>query len=380
MFTVQDVDFATFEREAEENGVELPLEQTEIWAKFQGDVPGRTPWKNLVVKSSDAAKSTCALVSFIEYETHGYRYLRAVHGPIYVGVACVEAERAQNSADATHSLNPSTSPNSSTSLSPAVSSPHSLVNPAWEREILAAISAFVKKTHPKVVFMRLAVQHYFSAECASLCYPVLSTRPYDSTVIIDLRGTTDDVLSRMKRRGRRDVNKALRESPAVCADETEQAAASFVEYYSVMEDTAQRDGFVPAPQGDFERMLAFLGPEHCRVYAARVDGQLVAWSIVTIQHTRATRYYAAMCTSAMRDFVSDLLVFYELCELPKRGVIDYDLMGIGSSFNESLLGLNPFKTKFSQDVVSVAPDADIPLRQVFYRCLRVAKWLRSFKK
>ena len=78
-------------------------------------------------------------------------------------------------------------------------------------------------------------------------FPVLSTVPYNETVYVDLTGGDEAVLTRMKKRGRRDVRKALRESPAACADETAQAMADFSEYYEVMVDTAHRDGFSPAP-------------------------------------------------------------------------------------------------------------------------------------
>mgnify|MGYP000402845808 CR=1 FL=1 len=62
-------------------------------------------------------------------------------------------------------------------------------------------------------------------------FPVLSTVPYNETVYVDITGGDEAILTRMKKRGRRDVRKALRESPAVCADETAQAMADFSEYY-----------------------------------------------------------------------------------------------------------------------------------------------------
>ena len=54
------------------------------------------------------------------------------------------------------------------------------------------------------------------------------------TVVIDVTGGDEEILSRMKPRGRRDVRKALREAPVTCADETEQATADFSEYYAIM--------------------------------------------------------------------------------------------------------------------------------------------------
>ncbi|WP_124054538.1 lipid II:glycine glycyltransferase FemX [Arcanobacterium ihumii] len=329
MLTVSAVDFSTFENEAKAHQVSLPLEQTEIWAKYQATVPGREAWKNLVIKDGS---NLLALVSFMDYETHGYHFLRASHAPVWV-VDCTEQH---------------------------------------EKEVLNAVKDFVKKEFPKAVFMRMAVEHK-----SSLTQPVLSTRPYDATVVIDLAGGEDDVFSRMKKRGRRDVRKALRECPAICADETEQASQSFDEYYPVMQDTGRRDHFVPAPQKDFEQMLRMLGPNHCRLYAARIDGVVVSWSIVTINDMRATRYYAAMATEVMRNHVSEVLVFHEILDLQKCGLVDYDLMGIGSDFAPSLLGLNEFKTKFIDRVVDVAPDRDVPVNTAFYKALQLMKKVKG---
>ncbi len=124
-------------------------------------------------------------------------------------------------------------------------------------------------------------------------------------VVVDLSGGEEAIFSRMKPRGRRDVRKALRECPASMADETDLAAASFGEYHKIMCDTAARDGFVPAPCSYYANMMRVLGPDHCRVYAARIDGELVGWSLVTISGSVATRYYAATVSGAGRLHVAD---------------------------------------------------------------------------
>ena len=211
------------------------------------------------------------------------------------------------------------------------------------------------------------------------CEPVLSTCPYNQTLVIDVTGTEDDVLARMKPRGRRDVRKALRESPAVCADETELALKSFEEHYDVMRETGERDGFTPAPCSDYEDMISILGPEHCRVYAGRIDGRVVTWSIVTINGAHAVRYYGASRSETMRQHVTDKLVLFECNDLrDNKGVLDYDMMGIGNDFAPSLMGLNEFKTKFAKNgIVDVAPDRDLPLKKGFYKALCAVKKLRN---
>jgi D-aspartate ligase len=299
----------------------IPIEQTSAWLDYEATIPGRTPWGYVALRREG---HTLAVACFADYETHGYHFLRGHHAPVWAD--------EPSEAD--------------------------------EAEALEALSSYVRAKDRKQVFVRLSVMHDLPA-----CRPTLSTLPYDQTVVIDVTGGDDEILARMKPRGRRDVRKALRESKVECADETERAGESFAEYYEVMRETGERDGFTPAPISDYEDMLRILGPERCRVFAGRLDGRVVTWSIVTISKTRAVRYYGASLNETMRQHVTDKLVYFECCELGRLGCLDYDMMAIGSDFQPKLLGLNEFKTKFAKQVTPVAPDRDLPLRKTFYASL-----------
>lgn len=327
---LRELDLNEMERRATEAGLVLPIEQTPEWARLERTIPGKTSWGSLeLVKDGE----TVGFVSLFDYLTHGYHYLRSVHGPVWL----VEP------------------------------------TPELEQEFIDALKAYVKAHDRKQVFCRLAVM----AELEST-RPTLSTLPYNQTVVIDLSGNGDEeaILSRMKPRGRRDVRKSLRETPATYADETAIAAASFDEYYDVMIDTAQRDGFACAPQTNYENMISILGPEHCRVFAGRVDGKVVSWSIITVNGTHAVRYYGASKTDVPgRNRITDALVLFEAKTLSAEGKLTFDLMGIGNDFAPSLKGLNEFKCKFSKDIVDVAPDRDIPLHPVAYASLVKARKL-----
>ena len=180
--------------EAEKAGITLPIEQTKVWSGFQADIDGRTPWGDYLIKRDG---ELVAVISFIDFETHGYHYLRSMHGPAWVAKP-TEAE---------------------------------------EREVVDAIVDTVKKADKSIAFLRIDTWFADGTE------KVLSTVPYDQTVVIDITGGDDEILARMKRRGRRDVRKSLRECPAEVADETDKALTDFSEYYDVMVETGQRDGF-----------------------------------------------------------------------------------------------------------------------------------------
>ena len=328
MITLDKVDGLTLEAEAAKAGITLPIEQTKVWSDFQADIDGRTPWGDFLIRRDG---TLVAVISFTDYETHGYHYLRSVHGPAWAAKP-TEAE---------------------------------------EREVIEAIAAMVRRADGKVAFLR--IDTWFEAGT----HPVLSTVPYDFTVVIDVTGGDEAILGRMKRRGRRDVRKSLRECPAEVADETAQALDDFSEYYDVMVETGERDGFRPAPMSDYSDMIKALGAEHCRVFAARIEGRVVAWSIVTVNGTRAVRYYAGMRNEVMRLHVTDKLLYSECCILGAQGITDYDLMGIGSDFAPSLKGLNEFKTKFTEEVTPVPPARDVPIKKAFYWALTTAQSLRK---
>ncbi|QSY57669.1 GNAT family N-acetyltransferase [Bifidobacterium imperatoris] len=327
MLTVARTSFQEIEEEAAGCDIVLPIEQSARWAHYQNTIEGRRLWGPLMVLDGDVP---VAMLSLIEYRTHGYRYLRSMHGPVWTV----------------------------------------LPNPALERSVVGSLASFVRHEDPGIVFLRLDTWSSAGA------LPVLSTVPYDWTVVIDVTGGDEAILSRMKRRGRRDVRKALRECPASVADETGPAMSDFSEYYDVMLETGERDGFKPAPLKDYLDMIEALGPEHCRVFAARIDGRVVAWSIVTVNDTCAVRYYAAMRDSAMRLHVTDRLLYAECCMLGGQGVTDYDLMGIGSDFAPSLKGLNEFKTKFTEETTPVAPARDVPIHRGFYAGLKTLQSIR----
>lgn len=330
MIEVRDISFREMEDTAAQLGLTLPIEQTEAWSRYEATIPGRSPWEQLALTRDN---EIVVLAAFADYETHGYHYLRAHHAPVWVKQPSKEEEL----------------------------------------EVISAIASYVRKHDKKQVFARLAISNELE-----ICSPVLSTYPYNQTVVIDIAGgDEDEILLRMKGRGRRDVRKSLRECPATFADETNLGTADFSEYYEVMTETAKRDGFSPAPKSDYEDMLRILGPQHCRLFCGRIDGRVITWTIATISGTSAVRYYGASRSESARALATDGLIFFECCTLGKMGCTTYDQMGIGNDFSPHLKSLNTFKTKFSKEITDVSPDRDLPLQKTFYETLVLAKKMRG---
>lgn len=331
MISFREIDCERLEEEVRSAGLVLPIEQTGEWAAYEDSREGRTPWG---VLRAERDGEPVAWMLLVDYETHRYHYLSSHHGPIWAEEPSAEQEE----------------------------------------ELLSALVEYVRGKDKRIWFIRLAVAHELP-----ITRPVLSTVPYDTTIHVDIAGKDqEEIIASMKKRGRRDVRKALRESPIICSEETEKGRENFDEYHAVMVETGERDGFVPAPSEAYRDFLRALGGDHSRLYVGRLeDGTITNWSIETISGTYATHYYAAMRSDFMRNFVADRLLIHVLSDLAKDGVETVDLMGIGSDFSPSLMGLNTFKTKYSENTVAVAPDRDVPVNTVAYGALQAAKKARS---
>lgn len=322
---VEEAQFVDALRAAE---VDPPIEQTPAWAGLDADDSQRELAGLYLILHDDAPAGAFLLTRLVP---HRLVFFWVRHGPVWFAEP----------------------------------------GPAEERAVLEAVAREARSLDRTALSLRLDLRAALPGT-----QPPAGLITYDRTVVIDTgvgigaaseEDAAERILATFKSRGRRDVRKAVRESGLVCGDETDRAARSFDEYHAVMADTAQRDGFVPWDAEIYRRMVADLGPEHCRVYAGRVEGALVCWSIVTVSGSSAARYYAASSTSTRHRRVTDRLVLFECVDLARRGVRSFDLMGIGSELSPTLGGLNEFKTKFSSQVAHVAPARDYPLRPLAYR-------------
>lgn len=314
------------EFEAVTREVDVPVEQSLLWDAFDRAVPGRRPWRRFVYRSEG---EPVAVVALSEYRVRGFRYLWAKHGPVWF---------AEPSAE-------------------------------LERRLEDRLVATVRSLDRGIVFLRL-----HTARPTQRHHRLLQSVTYDRTVVVELAGRSDEeILASMKKRGRRDLRKGLREQPVVCTEETGLSAGAFErEMYAVLRETAARDGFRLHPVAVYTTMLETLGPRACRLFVGRHEGQVQAWTIVTVHDGAATAYYAASTAEGRAHDAPTQLYWHVIRTLRDEGVRTFDLMGIGSELAPSLEGLTTMKTKFSETVTEVAPAWDLPVRPAVYASLRAA--------
>lgn len=311
-------------QEAADCGVLLPLEQTPTWDSFDDAVAGRSPLARLVWDRDGEPR---AFISLTELTGRGFRYAWAKHGPVWVGEQPSPMEEAQ-----------------------------------FRRELRAVVHRLSRR----IAFIRL---HAWAN--AEDLHELLQSVTFDRTVVLDLTQSEEDLMASFKKRGRRDVRRAMRNTTLECSEETARAGEVFGELYAILKETGQRDSFGISPQSTYERMLASLG-EHARLYTVRAGGRPLCWGIVTKTDRLATYYYAGSNAEARKAGGPDLLVWYMATQLKKEGVESFDLMGIDSERAPQLAGVRGFKTKFSEHITEVAGAWDTPIYPLYYRGLTVA--------
>ncbi len=305
--------------------VDLPVEQSLAWDDYDRAVPGRRPWKRFACYVDG---ELAAVVALSEYLGRGFRYLWAKHGPVWL----VEP------------------------------------TPELERALRERLVAGVRAVDPRLAFVRLHAAHR-----ADDLHELLQSVTYDRTVVVELAGRSDDeLLAGMKKRGRRDLRKGLREQPVECSEATGISAEDFTELYDVLRETAERDGFGVHPMSVYTTMLDALGPEHARLFVGRHEGEVQAWVIVTVNDGLATAYYAASTAAGRAHDAPTQLYWHIIRTLRDEGARSFDFMGIGSELAPSLEALTTMKTKFNPEVTEVPPAWDVPVRPWSYTALTTA--------
>lgn len=303
------------------DGITVPIEQTWAWYEFEDSFPDR----ELVGFFSVIQEGEpVAVLALMKTAYHGFDFLWSKNGPVWL------VERT----------------------------------PERERWLVDLLVRWIKARSPRVAFVRLHLLYP-----GSNAHTPVQMISHDRTVVVKLDPDPEKILAGFTKKGRSSVRRSIRRAPVEVTDETAQATADFSPYFVLMEETGDRQGFSHWDKDVYESMLRGLTEDHARVFAARRDGRLVGWSVVTIAGPSAGYYYAASNEEGRECRAPEQLVFAAASILGSEGLKELDLVGIGSDRAPSLDGLTAFKTKFAAEVTEVAPAYDVPVNKTLYRLL-----------
>ncbi len=193
------------------------------------------------------------------------------------------------------------------------------------------------------------------------------------TMVVDLRGSEEEILARMKQKTRYNIRLAARKGVRVRSWDDLDA------FYALMRETGARDGFGVHALGYYQRAYALFQPRGmAELLVAEYQGQPLAALMVFARGPRAWYFYGASSHLERNRMPTYLLQWEAMRWARTRGCSTYDLWGIPdapatqleSEFtrrSDGLWGVYRFKRGFGGQVRRAAPAWDQVYRPFLYR-------------
>jgi lipid II:glycine glycyltransferase (peptidoglycan interpeptide bridge formation enzyme) len=151
------------------------------------------------------------------------------------------------------------------------------------------------------------------------------------TLLVDLRGSEDDILGRMKQKTRYNVRLALKKGIVV------YPSADLGVFYRLMAVTGQRDVFGVHSRAYYQRAFELFHPQgECEILMAAFEGQPVASLMVFARGQRAWYFYGASADEQRERMPTYLLQWEAMRWARSRGCSQYDLWGVPDAAEQTL--------------------------------------------
>lgn len=190
---------------------------------------------------------------------------------------------------------------------------------------------------------------------------------FRNTVLLDLRGSEEDLLARMKSKWRYNIRLARRRGVQVRKGGQEELPT----FYRLYAETARRDQFLIRPYTYYAPIWQrFLQEDRAIFLLAEWEGQPVAGLILFLLGKRAWYMYGASAGGAARRHMPNHLLQWEAMRAARaRGCTVYDMWGAPDVLDERdpMWGVYRFKTGFGGVFQPWIGPWDMPLMPVLYR-------------
>jgi peptidoglycan pentaglycine glycine transferase (the first glycine) len=189
---------------------------------------------------------------------------------------------------------------------------------------------------------------------------------FRNTVWLDLSGSEEDWLARMKQKTRYNLRLAQKKGVSV----REVGEESFSDLYRMYAETSVRDGFVIRPQEYYARVWRTYRQAGMAVcLMAEAEGQPVA-GLILMHFAGKAWYLYGMSTQAHRERMPNYLLQWEAMRIAKmNNCLQYDLWGAPDIFDESdsMWGVFRFKEGLGGRVVRTLGAWDYTPNRLFYQ-------------
>jgi lipid II:glycine glycyltransferase (peptidoglycan interpeptide bridge formation enzyme) len=143
------------------------------------------------------------------------------------------------------------------------------------------------------------------------------------TVLVDISGTEDQVLERMKQKTRYNIHLAQRKGVVV------NQVNDLLGFNALMKVTGARDGFDVHSPEYYRRVFDLFSPDgRCALFVAQFEGRPLAGLMVFYQGSRAWYFYGASCDEERNRMPAYLVQWQAMCWARQHGCREYDLWGV----------------------------------------------------
>lgn len=178
----------------------------------------------------------------------------------------------------------------------------------------------------------------------------------DTTLVLDLSLSLEDLLKQMKPKGRYNIKVATKHGITYqCFDgNSPEIETKLDQFYALLSSTATRDRFGIHSRQYFSLFLAKLFP-HSRLYLAYHGEKVVAGLIATFYKDESIYYYGASSNHDRETMATYGLQWHVIQEAQAAGAKTYDFLGIApdnASADHPWQGVTTFKKKFGGQIIT----------------------------
>ena len=183
------------------------------------------------------------------------------------------------------------------------------------------------------------------------------------TLVVDLAGTEEEVLSRMKSKTRYNVHLAERKGVRVFAASADMLPV----FYDLYKQTAERNGFLPSQFQHFSALFSALArridSSEVHLLIAQHNEEVLAGAILAVSGTVATYLFGAS-SSQNRNLMGSYAVQWNAMRLARiKGCRSYDMGAVSptKAMTHPFYGMYRFKTGFGGKIIHRTGSWDYPL-------------------
>lgn len=188
---------------------------------------------------------------------------------------------------------------------------------------------------------------------------------FKNTMLLDLSGSEEDWLARMKQKTRYNIRLAAKNGVIVRTATLDDLPV----LYSMYTETANRDGFIIRPQEYYLDVWSrFISAGMAEGLVAEYEGTPLAGLVYFHLGTRAWYVYG-MSKNLQREKMPNYLLQWEAMRAARaKGCLVYDLWGAPDIFEpgDAMFGVYRFKDGLGAEVVRTIGAWDYPVKPVLY--------------